>query len=113
MTDPTRLTTVAERLLYMARRIDAGIADDEPRQDNWSGWLRDAADALSTAERHAGQLVELNMALEAKATAMEEQRDAAREMYAAALEREVESLEYITALRLERDRLLNRYQMTK
>jgi len=77
MSDPTRPTTVAEVVARWRERFENQRSILSPVQ--WFDVLTlcDAADALSTAERHAAQLVELNMAWEAKARAMEEQRDAA------------------------------------
>ena len=85
MTDPTRPTTVAEQ--EESSQMDRTEQEIQDLRDEVQRLLasleesrmlhRDAADALSTAERHAAQLVELNMAWEAKATAAIEQRDAA------------------------------------
>ena len=85
MTDPTRPTTVAEQ--EESSQMDRTEQEIQDLRDEVQCLLasledsrtlhRDAAASFAIAERHAAQLVELNMAWEAKATAAIEQRDAA------------------------------------
>jgi len=83
MTDPTRPTTertLADEVTGLRATLASGGGQPIMITAHLARVLCDAAEALSTAERHSAQLVELNMAWEAKARAMEEQRDHAWEL---------------------------------